>query len=211
MTGRNLSLAASLACLLLVIVGVVFSPTIYHWFSNSTGYEGHMALHRPIDATPGDIGPAISVRLDTNVMPGLDWEFMPEKSVVETHIGEPTTVYFRAVNRSKDVEVARAIYNVTPDPAGYYFMKTQCFCFTEEKLKPGETARMPVVFYLDKDMLKDQETSGIRAITVSYTFFPKEATQAAVTAARSLHDGSEVQLRDDAPGKSATFSADPNK
>lgn len=206
-----LSLGISAACVLPVIVGVIFSPSIYHWFANSTGYEGHKEFFRSVDATPDDLGPQISVRLDTNVMPGLDWQFRPEKSVVETHIGEPMTIYFEVVNRSKNTEVAHAIYNVTPDAAGYYFMKTQCFCFTEEKLKPGETARLPVVFYLDKDMLKDQETQGIRSITLSYTFFPKERTQAAISAARDLHEGSLAQLGEYAPGKQALFSADPSK
>ena len=64
------------------------------------------------------------------------------------------------------------VFNVTPVAAGIYFNKIQCCCFTEQTLKPGESADMPVVFFVDPDMLKDADAAGIKEITLSYTFYP---------------------------------------
>jgi cytochrome c oxidase assembly protein subunit 11 len=66
--------------------------------------------------------------------------------------------------------VARATFNVTPYKAAPYFFKIECFCFTEEKLGPGESARMPLVLYVDEQMLEDPDTAEVRDITLSYTF-----------------------------------------
>ena len=95
----------------------------------------------------------------------------PLQTEVTTHLGEPTEVYFYSKNLSDKPVVARAVYNVTPFKVGPYFTKTQCFCFTNEVLKPGESARMPVVFYVDPQLAKDANTADVETITLSYTFF----------------------------------------
>ena len=81
------------------------------------------------------------------------------------------TSLFRAVNRSAAPVTARAVYNVTPTKIGIYFDKLQCFCFSNQTLRPGETADMPVVFFVDPAMLKDPDTREVRSITLSYTMF----------------------------------------
>ncbi|HEX7777250.1 MAG TPA: cytochrome c oxidase assembly protein [Parvibaculum sp.] len=214
----------SLGLLATMTTGVSYSPTLYRWFCAATGYGGSVTVKRSLDASAaqtgaapaGDaktaggnpavvngIGPEITVRFDTNVAPGLDWEFKPEHPFVRTRIGLPTTVFFYAKNLSKETIVGRATYNVTPDPAGYYFTKTQCFCFTQEKLKPGEEAKMPVVFYVDPDMLTDEESSSIRTITLSYSFFRQSAE--AVATARPLKGGSEAETQKLQKTKEAEF------
>jgi cytochrome c oxidase assembly protein subunit 11 len=215
------AVALSLAMLGMMTTGVVYSPTLYRWFCAATGYGGSVTVKRALDADAGKtdtdkagasasgaavvngIGPEITVRFDTNVAPGLDWEFRPEHPFVKTRIGLPTTVFFYAKNLSKETIVGRATYNVTPDPAGYYFTKTQCFCFTQEKLKPGEEAKMPVVFYVDPEMLTDEESSSIRTITLSYSFFRQGAE--AEASARPLKDGSEAETEKLRKTKEAEF------
>lgn len=200
--------ALSLVLIAVMTAAVSYSPTIYRWFCAVTGYGGTVSIKRPLTAQPGEIGPPITVRLDSNVRAGLGWEFRPETPSVETHIGLPTTVFFIARNVSQETSVGRATFNVTPGAAGYYFNKTQCFCFTEEKLKPGEIARMPVVFYIDPEMLKDRDSKNIRTITLSYTFFRQEATPEAIAAARPLAEGSRAQNEALRTAKEAEFSTD---
>jgi cytochrome c oxidase assembly protein subunit 11 len=201
--------ALSLALLAMMTVGVSYSPTLYRWFCAATGYGGAVTVKRSTDteayAKANPIGPEITVRFDSNVAPGLDWDFKPEVVSVKTHIGLPTTAFFIATNRSKETIVGRATYNVTPEAAGYYFTKTQCFCFTEEKLKPGETARMPVVFYVEPEMLTDVTSKSIRTITLSYTFFRQDSTPPAAAAARPLAEASKAETRTLTATKEAEF------
>lgn len=203
------SVALSLALLGMMTAAVVYSPTLYRWFCAATGYGGSVTVKRAIDgesyAQSDAIGPEITVRLDANVAPGLDWEFKPEVAAVKTHIGLPTTVFYWAKNLSKETIVARATYNVSPDAAGYFFTKTQCFCFTEEKLKPGERARMPVVFYVDPEMLTDTSARNIRTITLSYTFFRQDSSEPAADAARPMAEASDAETKTLARTKEAQF------
>lgn len=205
------SVLMSLVMLAVMTTAVVYSPTLYRWFCAATGYGGSVTVKRALDtdvasddgSVTNGIGPEITVRFDTNVAPGLDWQFRPEHPFVKTHIGLPTTVFFFAKNMSNRTLVGRATYNVTPDPAGYYFTKTQCFCFTQEKLAPGEEARMPVVFYVDPEMLKDEESSSIRTITLSYSFFLQGVD--AEADARPMKEGSEAEAKKLQTTKEAEF------
>ena len=134
------------------------------------------------------------VSFDSNVDNGLDWDFRPGQTSVKVEIGVPTEAFFIAHNRSDKTIVGRAVYNVTPYQVAPYFYKIQCFCFTNEKLGPGETAKMPVVFFIDKGYTKDPDASLFDEITLSYTFYPqKDLTPEAIRQARDLAAGSQAE------------------
>ncbi len=170
---------------------VIYSPTLYQMFCNLTGYGGTVQrAAQPQAAAKSDR--TVTVKFDANTASNLPWEFRPEQAEVTTHIGEPTKVYYYAKNNSDETQVARATFNVTPYQTASYFFKIQCFCFTNEKLKPGESARMPLVFYVDEQMLKDDDARGIKQITLSYTFFKQsDLSDDEVAQARNLKTGSE--------------------
>lgn len=124
---------------------------------------GEVAQAVPVN-TQVDLGRTVTVEFDANVQ-GL-WAFRPEVHSLDVHPGQLTTVMYEFTNTQPRTLAAQAIASYAPQVAGRYFEKLQCFCFNEYTLKPGETRRWPVVFYLDPHLPREVNT-----VTLSYTFF----------------------------------------
>src|SRR5690606_11708741 len=99
----------------------------------------------------------------------LPWAFAPEVSRIEVHPGALTEVWFDATNTSAEAIVGNAVPSVAPSAASLYFNKTECFCFTEQKLDGGESRRMPVRFVVDPRL-----PDHVKTLTLSYTFYENE-------------------------------------
>jgi cytochrome c oxidase assembly protein subunit 11 len=112
----------------------------------------------------------MTVRFDSNVDGGLAWRVTPAASVTDK-IGKVETVIFTARNLSNKTVTGEAVFNVTPELAGSYLNKIECFCFTQQTLKPGETVEMPVTFFVDPDIDKNTDLRTIHDLTLSYTFY----------------------------------------
>ncbi|ANL45721.1 MULTISPECIES: cytochrome c oxidase assembly protein [Rhizobium] len=145
---------------------------LYRIFCQVTGYNG--TTQRVEQMSSVVLDRKMRVTFDANVAPGLQWDFKPVEREVNPRIGETIQVKFTAENRSNETQRGQAVFNVTPGEAGVYFNKVQCFCFTETDLKPGEKLEMPVVFYIDPEIVKAVESKDIHTVTLSYTFYPKE-------------------------------------
>ena len=171
---------------------VIYAPTLYQTFCNLTGFGGTVQQSTAPDPALVASNESVTVYFDANIAPGLPWEFKPEQRKVETRFGEPAKVYYYAKNNSDETVVARATFNVTPYKTAPYFFKIECFCFTEQRLGPGESARMPLVLFVDEQLLEDRGTNEVRSITLSYTFFKQtDLSTEDVAAARDLRAGSE--------------------
>ena len=176
-TGRTALLAVLGICFM---TGLAFaSVPLYRLFCQATGLNG--TTNRGLRA-PGATGRAMTVSFDTNVAPGMPWRFRPEAASDTVDVGARDMAFFLATNTSNHPITGTATYNVTPEQVGKYFTKIQCFCFTQQTLAPGETARMPVIFYVDPRIATDPDTRDVATITLSYTFFPVDAGKAARTA-----------------------------
>lgn len=147
------------------------SAPLYRMFCEATGFDGttQRSNGQLVRAVPGK---TVEIRFDANHVPTLPWSFAPEKPEQIVTIGEKNMAFFTATNHARYPVTGRALYNVTPTQAGGYFAKVQCFCFTEQTLQPGQTVRMPVIFYVDPGFAKDADTKDIETITLSYTFYP---------------------------------------
>ena len=151
------------------------SVPLYRAFCQLTGFDGTpLRAERAPGAVPGSIG----VRFDANVDQKLPWRFEPVQKQVRIAPGARTTIYYEAKNLSARPITGQAVFNVSPALAGQYFSKIECFCFTEQTLKGGQSVDMPVVFYVDPEIRKDPDTSHIDEITLSYTFYPVETVNA---------------------------------
>lgn len=171
-TRRNRKVAAIAASGALAMLGLGYaSVPLYRMFCQATGFNG--TTQRATAAQAASVKSTarpITIRFDGNVTKGMPWEFRPEQVTQDGHIGERKMAFFIAKNTSNRPIVGRAIYNVTPEQTGAYFHKIQCFCFNEQRLEPGEQVRMPVIYYVDPDMLKDPNAKDVGEITLSYTF-----------------------------------------
>ena len=174
--GRRRRKAATVLLSLGIVAGMVglsyASVPLYRLFCQVTGYQG--ATRTALRAPDAASGATITVRLDANVNSTLPWSFAPVKPEVTLPLGESVTAFYRVKNLSDRPTVGSATFNVTPFDSGQYFNKIQCFCFTEQTLKPGESAELPVTFFVDPKIRDNPDTADIQAITLSYTFFRAE-------------------------------------
>jgi cytochrome c oxidase assembly protein subunit 11 len=168
---RDYAVAAACGAVVALMVGMSYAAVpLYDWFCRTTGFGGTTQV---ATAGPGEVlGRKLTVRFDGNVSGGLPWRFEPEQTLIDVRLGEVVTVLYRVTNLAARDTVGQATYNVTPPTAGIYFQKINCFCFTEQPLKRGETREMAVVFYLDPQLAKDADQDGLNTITLSYTFYP---------------------------------------
>jgi cytochrome c oxidase assembly protein subunit 11 len=148
------------------------SVPLYRLFCQATGYQG--ATRTALQAPDAASAATITVRLDANVNTTLPWSFAPEQPAVTLPLGESVTAIYRVKNLSDKPTVGSATFNVTPFDSGQYFNKIQCFCFTEHALQPGESAELPVTFFVDPKIRANPDTADIETITLSYTFFRAE-------------------------------------
>src|ERR1700747_2889462 len=170
--GRDAFVAAICGLVVVLMVGAAYAAVpFYNWFCRATGFNG--TTQGATAAPPAaPLARPIAVRFDSNVSGGLPWKFEPEKTEIQVHIGEVTTVYYTVTNQSARETTGQAAYNVAPLTVGSYFEKINCFCFTEQTMKPGEKREMAVVFYVDPKLVENSELDGVRLITLSYTFYP---------------------------------------
>ena len=168
-TGKNRNVGLILLVLAVAMVGAAYAAVpLYYAFCAATGYGG---TTRVATGTPkGVIAREMTIRFDSNVDGSLPWRVTPAKPST-AKIGEVQTINFIARNLSNKTVTGQAAFNGTPELAGSYFNKIQCFCFTEQTLKPGETVEMPVTFFVDPDIDKNSDLHTIHDITLSYTFY----------------------------------------
>ena len=170
MSGKTKTLVAAMAALAVMVGLVVASVPLYTLFCKATGLGG---TPRIVASAPEGMARTgtIQIRFDTNTAKGLPWRFVPNQSTMTIHLGEPNFATFTAENQGTETITGTAAFNVTPAKAGQYVNKIQCFCFTEQTLAAGQTAEMPVQFFIDPAIATDPNTSDVTAITLSYSFF----------------------------------------
>lgn len=171
--GRNTRTLALLALMVVGMGGLAYaSVPLYRLFCQVTGYGG---TTQRADAFPGAAGGrTLLVRFDATVNPELDWHFAPAARSMELTTGENALAFYVAENLGSEAVTGTATFNVTPDRAGLYFNKVECFCFTEQVLVPGQRVDMPVSFFIDPEIATDPDLRDLATITLSYTFFRAE-------------------------------------
>lgn len=175
--GQNGRLALTLVGVVLTMVSLSFAAVpFYSWFCRVTGFAG--TPQTAAGATGEVLDQTITIRFDANTDAGMPWDFKPVEREMTLRIGETGLAFYEAYNPTDKVIAGTAAYNVSPDIAGAYFTKIQCFCFSEQVLQPGERVLMPVTFYVDPEITRDVNTEQVQHITLSYTFYQTELPEA---------------------------------
>ena len=164
-----------------VMIGVSFAAVpLYRLFCQATGYDG---TPKRVDAASArTLDREITVRFDANISSALGWNFQPAQREMRLKLGENALAFYRAVNMSATPLTGTASFNVTPEIAGSYFSKVECFCFTEQHLAAGQKVDLPISFFIDPAIANDPDAGAIQEITLSYTFFKANKPDASAAA-----------------------------
>lgn len=177
----NATIAVACLSFFVCMIGAAYaSVPLYRIFCQVTGYGG--TTQRVEQYSDTILDKTIKVRFDANIANGLPWDFKPMQREVTVRIGETTMIKYEAHNLFGEETYGRASFNVAPGRAGAYFNKVECFCFTDNTLKPGEDLEMPVVFFVDPEFVNDPDLKDVKTITLSYTFFPIDKPKPVVNA-----------------------------
>jgi len=150
---------------------------LYDWFCRVTGFGGTTQVSEV--ASDVILDQEVTVRFDASISRDMPWTFKPVQNTKTVRIGETGLAFYEAHNPTDRPIAGTASFNVTPLSIGGYFVKIDCFCFTQQVLQPGQTVTMPVTFYVDPEMVDDHETRDVHTITLSYTFFETDIEESA--------------------------------
>ena len=167
MSNTKTALGLSLIVLSMIVL-VAFSVPLYDLFCRVTGYGGKTNTSEFLSSTILDRD--INLKFSADVNESINWSFEAPENL-KFKVGENLLVKYKAKNLSDSENSGTATFNVLPEKVGPYFIKTECFCFEKQTLKPGETVDMPVVFYVDPSISTDPTMEDVEEITLSYTFF----------------------------------------
>ena len=170
-------LVVTFAVVLGMIALAYISVPLYRMLCQVTGWGGTTQMVKVNPNKDNVLTRKITVRFNTNTARNMPWTFKPDLPSVDVRVGQDGLISFRAVNPTSQTITGTAIYNVTPLQAGKYFYKTQCFCFDEQVLNPGQTVHMPVSFFIDPKIMDDPEMDDLTTSTLSYTFFKKDSAE----------------------------------
>lgn len=167
-TRANRILLAKLGVIVVAMFGFGYALVPFYEKLCEVAGLNNIARADEVKNTQVDAGRTVRLELDSNIRK-MPWTFRPLETVVGVHPGELRTVMYEIVNTSDRPITGQAIPSYSPQLAAQYFRKLECFCFTQQTLKPGERRQMPVAFVIDSALPPDVAT-----ITLSYTFFEVE-------------------------------------
>lgn len=172
-SAKNRKVALISAAVVAGMVGLAYaSVPLYTLFCQVTGFGG--TTQRAEAAPAQTVDRTMTILFDANTAGSLPWTFEPMQRSLKVKVGAENFAYYRATNNSDHAITGSAVFNVTPDTSGAYFNKIECFCFTQQTLKPGQTVEMPVSFFIDPAIVEDHGLDKIDTITLSYTFYPAD-------------------------------------
>ncbi|WBY59689.1 cytochrome c oxidase assembly protein COX11 [Plasmodium yoelii yoelii] len=149
---------------------------LYQLFCQSTGYGG--TTQKTFDISElfnKKVNKDRLIEVNFTSQSNMPWAFKPEQKSIIVKPGETVLAFYKAKNLLDKPVIGIALYHVLPDEAGLYFNKIQCFCFEEQMLNANEEIDLPVLFFIDPEILNDSRLKNLEKITLSYIFFESDS------------------------------------
>lgn len=170
----------------IAMLGLGFaSDPLYDTFCKITGYGGTPRIAE--DNLSEVLDRTVTVKFDSNVAAGLPWDFTADTKSLEVNLGASALAFYSIKNNSNMPITGVANFNVMPIKAAPFFIKTDCFCFEEQTLQPGQEMPLPVLFFVDPQMDEGKRFDDVKEITLSYTFFETDSPDG-----EAIKSGSDV-------------------
>jgi cytochrome c oxidase assembly protein Cox11 len=119
---------------------------------------------------PQIIDRTMSINFVAEVDNALGWKFKALNENINLKIGQNQTIMYEGKNLSDRTITATANFFASPKAILPYLIKTECFCFTEQTLKPGETQIFTMVFYIDPALDTDWYFKDLKELVFTYKF-----------------------------------------
>lgn len=173
MMDKNARVAVIVSAVVAGMVALSFAAVpLYRAFCQVTGWGGTTQVSN--EFADRVLNRKMTIRFDASKSRDMPWAFETAQVSQTLRLGETGLAYYEATNNSDEPVIGSATFNVQPAKAGGYFMKVECFCFTEQLLQPGETMLMPVTYFIDPALDDERRLDDVREITLSYTFYRNE-------------------------------------
>ena len=128
------------------------------------------AVINPNAKSPKVIDRTMEIKLVAEVDSLLEWDFKALQDTINVKIGENKIISYKGKNLSDRIITSTANFVVSPESIYPYLVKTECFCFTEQTLKPGESKIFTMVFYLDPSLDSDSNLDKLKELVFTYEF-----------------------------------------
>lgn len=156
-----------LSCFVVAMFGFGYAMVpLYNVLCSTLGINGKTGTQVALDDTGIDETRTITIQFLSTTNAYIPWEFRPRLRTIRLHPGENKAVAYFAKNNTDHDMIVQAIPSVTPGIAAKYLKKTECFCFTQQKMKGHEEMDWPLLFHIDRNLPKN-----IHTITLAYTLF----------------------------------------
>lgn len=163
---RNLVLLRKLSVVAVMMFGFGFALVpLYEKICEVTGIN-QLVKRDELTSTQIDTSRLVTIEFDANVRGEIGWQLVPMERKRKVHPGELVHVVYELSNPTTTSVAGQAIPSYGPQYAGQFVKKLDCFCFSQQEIRAGETRQLPVVFVIDPALPREVHT-----VTLSYTMF----------------------------------------
>jgi len=176
---RNVALLRKLSVVAMVMFGFGFALVpLYEKICEVTGIN-QLVRKDELTSTQVDTSRLVTIEFDANSRGDVGWQLTPLERKRRVHPGELVHVVYELKNSTATSVTGQAIPSYGPQYAGQFVKKLDCFCFSRQEIRAGETRQLPVVFVIDPALPREVHT-----LTLSYTMFEIGGTRRQASKAR---------------------------